>query len=376
MWYLEGKSWVLGTIWYVGLFLMMDICRGNDELLVFTNGTSWWPSSVTSMYILGDSSVDCGDNTPFYPILHQNLSLNPCNGSDQTLLPQILAKKMGLNYVKPFYSQNGSMEDLLNGVNFGAAQATIMYPRSRSYQSLNQQLRQAFETIQLLQLQLGQDTAKSLIESSLFYLSFGKDDLINYLVDDESATSPGYSGLNFTHILVDQMINVIENLYNANVRKIVCMGVLPLGCSPSVMSIRYNSSIGDKLGCENDVNLLVLEYNTRLEQRIVDLSIKMRGAQVIFCDTYRAMMEFIFHPQSYGFEDAKNACCGAGEYGGTKGCLSPDMACPRASNHVWWDLYNPTEAVNILLANSAWSGDPLPSICRPITFKALGSSSS
>lgn len=76
-----------------------------------------------------------------------------------------------------------------------------------------------------------------------------------------------------------------------------------------------------------------------------------------------------------GFEDARNACCGLGKYGGMKGCLSPDMACQRASNHVWWDLYNPTEAVNILLANSAWSGDPLSSICRPFTLKALGSSS-
>lgn len=63
---------------------------GSDDLLVFPNVTSLWPSSVTSMYILGDSSVDCGDNTPFYPILHQNLSLYPCNGSDQTLLPQLL----------------------------------------------------------------------------------------------------------------------------------------------------------------------------------------------------------------------------------------------------------------------------------------------
>ncbi|KAJ8559932.1 hypothetical protein K7X08_003990 [Anisodus acutangulus] len=373
MWFKEGKSWVLGSILYVGLFVMMDMCNGNEEM-VFTNG-SWWPSSVTTMYILGDSSVDCGDNTPFYPILHQNMSLHPCNGSDQTLLPQLLAKKIGLQYVKPFYSQNGSIGDLLNGVNFGAAQATIMYPRSRSYQSLNQQLRQAFETIQLLQLQLGQDTAKSLIESSLFYLSFGKDDLINYLVDNEYATSPGYDGLNFTRVLVDQMINVIENLYDANARKIVCMGILPLGCSPSVMSTRYNSNFGDKFGCENDVNLLVLEYNTRLEQKIVDLNHKMQGAQVIFCDTYRAMMEFIFHPQAYGFLDAKSACCGIGKYGGTKGCLSTDMACPRASNHVWWDLYNPTEAVNVLLANSAWSGDPLPNICRPITFKALRSSS-
>lgn len=90
MWFLGSESWVLGSIFYVGLLLKMDLCMGNDELFVSTNGTSGWPSSVSSMYILGDSSVDCGDNTPFYPILHQNLSLNPCNGSDQTLLPQLL----------------------------------------------------------------------------------------------------------------------------------------------------------------------------------------------------------------------------------------------------------------------------------------------
>lgn len=79
---------------------------GNDELFVSTNGTSGWPSSVSSMYILGDSSVDCGDNTPFYPILHQNLSLNPCNGSDQTLLPQLLGTyslSLSVSLLLPFF---------------------------------------------------------------------------------------------------------------------------------------------------------------------------------------------------------------------------------------------------------------------------------
>lgn len=47
-------------------------------------------SPVTAMYVLGDSSVDCGDNTPFYALSHRNLSLFPCNGSDTTLLPQLL----------------------------------------------------------------------------------------------------------------------------------------------------------------------------------------------------------------------------------------------------------------------------------------------
>lgn len=47
-------------------------------------------SSVTAMYVLGDSSVDCGGDSPFHAFLHQNFSLLPCNGSDTSLLPQLL----------------------------------------------------------------------------------------------------------------------------------------------------------------------------------------------------------------------------------------------------------------------------------------------
>lgn len=47
-------------------------------------------SNATALYVLGDSSVDCGDNTLFYPLLHHNLSLYPCNGSHTSLLPHLL----------------------------------------------------------------------------------------------------------------------------------------------------------------------------------------------------------------------------------------------------------------------------------------------
>lgn len=45
---------------------------------------------VSAMYMLGDSSVDCGANTLFYPFFHQHLSLFPCNGSNSHLLPYLL----------------------------------------------------------------------------------------------------------------------------------------------------------------------------------------------------------------------------------------------------------------------------------------------
>lgn len=47
-------------------------------------------SNVTAMFLLGDSSVDCGFNTLFYPLLHRNFSLLPCDADASSLLPFLL----------------------------------------------------------------------------------------------------------------------------------------------------------------------------------------------------------------------------------------------------------------------------------------------
>ncbi|KAB1226407.1 hypothetical protein CJ030_MR1G002891 [Morella rubra] len=331
-------------------------------------------SDRTALYVLGDSSVDCGDNTLFYPLLHRNLSLYPCNGSDTTLLPHLLAKKMGMANIPPFYSQNGSIEELLLGLNFGSAEATIMKPSSQSHQSLNQQLRQVFETVQLLQLELGENSADHLIGSSVVYLSFGKDDYIDLFLRNSSGVRLKFSSQEFALILVNQMMHVIRNLYNANFRKIICMGTLPLGCAPRTVWERYNNTTPGEdggRGCVGDINKMVLEYNTMLEEGIVELNSKLPGAQIVFCDVYRGIMKILTKPGQYGFKDLRSACCGAGLYGAMIGCLSPETACNESSTHIWWDLYNPTQAVNSLLADSAWSGRPFSGMCRPISIQEL-----
>ncbi|XP_051142144.1 GDSL esterase/lipase At1g71250-like [Andrographis paniculata] len=323
--------------------------------------------AITSMYVLGDSSVDCGDNTPFYGLLHGSLSLFPCNGSDSTLLPHLLAKKMGLPKTTPFYTQNGTFSAILNGVNFGSASATILHGSSQTYQTLNQQLRQAFETIQLVRLHLGEAASRQFVESAVFYLSFGKDDFIDYLLGNWSVSGYRYSGREFTHILVRQMTNAVRNLYDSNVRKFICAGVVPLGCSPQLL-LQFDRLSAN---CVDDVNILVEDYNARLEESLAALGEELRDTVIIFCDVYAAMMELITNPLAYGIEDVANACCGEGGSGEAAGCVSPGMACLDASTHVWWDLYNPTPAVNAMVANSAWSGRPLSSVSRPITVREL-----
>ncbi|KAL2535983.1 GDSL esterase/lipase [Forsythia ovata] len=113
----------------------------------------------------------------------------------------------------------------------------------------------------------------------------------------------------------------------------------------------------DRRGCSDEVNMLVLEYNTMLEEKIVALNEELSDGHIIFLDVYRAIIgvqSTIL--KTMELRTVRDACCGLGKYHGMSGCLSTDMACDQSSTYVWWDLYNPTPAMNSLVANSAWSG--------------------
>ncbi|KAL9228649.1 hypothetical protein vseg_004204 [Gypsophila vaccaria] len=335
------------------------------------------PMKSQAMFIIGDSSVDCGKNALFYPFLRRNLSMFPCsNGSDSTLVPHFLASKMGLSDTPSFYEQNGTIKGIINGLNYGSAGATILTGSvGPSFQSLNHQLRQAFETIQLLQLQLGETEAGHLLNSSVFYVSLGKEDFINFIFKNASSISDfGSASQAFWQLLANEMRSALKSLYNVGARKIVTMGVLPLGCAPravvewSLNNGRNNSGIRV---CVGEINQLVMQFNQRLTEIIVALNLEASDAQFVFCDVYRGLMEIVSNPQRHGFEDVRGTCCGRGCRGAAVGCQSMSMACNDTSRHVWWDLYNPTQAVNSLLADSIWSGKPLGDICHPRNVQSL-----
>ncbi|XP_077247625.1 GDSL esterase/lipase At1g71250-like [Tasmannia lanceolata] len=327
-------------------------------------------SSVSAFFILGDSSVNCGDNIFLYPFFKGNLSSYLCIGKDRRLIPDILAEKMGLREIPMFYGQNGTVEGILGGLNFGYSKATIMN-WGAGLQGLNQQLRQVFETFQVLQLQLGLEKAQQVIESSLFYLSFGKDDYIE-LLHDRSGIMKRFGHQAIARMLVNQITRVVEDLYNANVRKIICMGIGPLGCTPRSQWEAYNATDSTRGGCIDKINGLVVAYNNMLSANLLALNARLPDARIIFCDVYRGISTMITNPQIYGFKNVDSACCGFGRYGGMGRCLSKAMRC---SDHVWWDFYNPTVTVNLNLANWTWSGSPID-ICYPITIQQLASTSS
>ncbi|KAI3870439.1 hypothetical protein MKX03_012718 [Papaver bracteatum] len=361
--------------------------NGHNILFSFSSSdvgstNSHYSSKISSFFIMGDSSVSCGDGShnPFYSLLRPNTSLFPCNGPRTRLLPDFLADKMGLLRIPAFLADNGTIEGLENGINFG----DNLELRQARVSEIEQHLRQAYETLELLQLQLGQDKAQEVIESSVFYLSLGKDDYINFLLPDSSGVRHRLSKEVFTQILVNRMIWVVKDLYNANVKKIVCMGIGPLGCAPRTLwesssdndshhPSHTSSNSGAGSGwkdCMEDVNDLVQEYNALLSERLLDLNFEFPDAQIIFFDMWQAMMDIISFPRRYGFENVNRSCCGSGRYGGMVGCQAIEMACDEPLTHVWWDFRNPTQDVHSLIAESAWSSKPLD-ICRPIIIERL-----
>lgn len=90
------RSIVVHSVPEVLLIGILSIVHGQFTDTPTTNAHVTNSSRVSALYVLGDSSVDCGDNTLFYPLLHGRLSLYPCNGSDATLLPQLLGTSLYL----------------------------------------------------------------------------------------------------------------------------------------------------------------------------------------------------------------------------------------------------------------------------------------
>ncbi|KAF6163929.1 hypothetical protein GIB67_024784 [Kingdonia uniflora] len=138
------------------------------------------------------------------------------------------------------------------------------------------------------------------------------------------------------------------NLYNANVRKVKVMGLAPIGCTPHYLW-QYQSKNGE---CVKEINHMINEFNFAMRYMVQELNQELAHANFIFCDAFEASMEIMKSLQNYGYEVTTDACCEMGPYHGWVIRISPDLACPNASNDLWWDQFRPTDAMNSILADN------------------------
>lgn len=77
------------------------------------------------------------------------------------------------------------------------------------------------------------------------------------------------------------------------------LGVGPLGCAPRVMWLGGGRGGGAE-NCVGEANDVVQHYNELLAHGLRRASDEMPGAQIVFCDVYKGLMEIISSPHLYG----------------------------------------------------------------------------
>ncbi|KAG0475343.1 hypothetical protein HPP92_015029 [Vanilla planifolia] len=189
-----------------------------------------------------------------------------------------------------------------------------------------------FEKTVRLQLPLLIPDPKKLsdyLASSMFVINIGSNDYINnYLLPNLYPSSRIYSAAAFADLLIENLASQLMSLYRLGARKMVIVGVGPLGCIPSQL-FQQNSTDGS---CIDGINNAVSIFNNHLMPLMSKLNSTLSGSFFILENIYKSFLDMVQRPSSYGFTENNMACCGNGKYGGELSCLPLQKPCLQRIN--------------------------------------------
>ncbi|KAJ4808300.1 GDSL esterase/lipase [Rhynchospora pubera] len=360
---------------FVFLFPSLFSLQANSQLSELSTPPSLPSPLAPALFVIGDSTVDSGTNNHLltlaradHPPYGRDFDTGRPTGrfSNGRLVVDYLALRLGLPFVPPYLGLNGKVEELVQGVNYASAGAGVIFASGSNlgmHLSLKRQMQQVSDTYERLELGLGEVAAADLFTKSVFYISIGTNDFTHYYFRNTTNIRSLYLPWEFNQLLVETIQHELKNLYNLNVRKVIIMGVAPIGCSPHYLW-EYNSVYGE---CVEQINNMIVQLNFAMTYMVHKLNMELDGAMFTFCDAFEGSLDILKNRDRYGFVSTTDACCGMGKYGGRVMCLFPEMACRNATNHVWWDQYHPTDAVNRILADNVWSGKHAE-MCYPMNL--------
>ncbi|CAL4945448.1 unnamed protein product [Urochloa decumbens] len=342
---------------------------------------------VPALFVIGDSTADVGTNNYLGTLARADRepygrdfdTHRPTGRFSNGRIPvDYLAERLGLPFVPPYLEQNmraaagagpAKIDGMIQGVNYASAAAGIISTSGSDlgmHVSLTQQVQQVEDTYEQLSLALGEAAAANLFKKSVFFVSIGSNDFIHYYLRNVSGVQMRYLPWEFNQLLVSTMRQEIKNLYNINVRKVILMGLPPVGCAPHFLE-EYGSQSGE---CIDFINNVVIEFNYALRHMSNEFIIQHPDSMISYCDTFEGSVDILNNRERYGFVTTTDACCGLGKYGGLIMCILPQMACSDASSHVWWDEFHPTDAVNRILADNVWSSQHTK-MCYPLDLQQM-----
>ncbi|GMY24848.1 GDSL esterase/lipase At5g37690 [Fagus crenata] len=275
------------------------------------------------------------------------------------LVTFIFAEKLGISSPPPYLSLSQNNDDaVLKGVNFASGGAGILNDTGLYFiqrLSFDDQIDNFEKAKETMKKKIGEVAANRLCNEALFFIGIGSNDYVNNFLQPFLADSQQYTADEFRELLISTLYKQLSRLYLLGARKMVLHGLGPLGCIPSQ---RVKSKTGE---CLKRVNQWILEFNSSVQKLIASLHQRLPNAQLIFADTYPAVLDLIDNPRKYGFKVSNTSCCNVDtNIGGL--CLPNSKLCSNRSEYVFWDAFHPSDKANAVLAeelfSSLFSGAP------------------
>ncbi|XP_042494407.1 GDSL esterase/lipase At1g71250-like isoform X2 [Macadamia integrifolia] len=154
-------------------------------------------------------------------------------------------------------------------------------------------------------------------------------------------------------------------LYNVGLRKFLLAGIGPLGCIPNQLA----TGEAPPGSCVSYANEILEKFNVGLRSVVNQLNSNHTGAIFVYGNTYGAMVDILNNATAYGFYVIDRGCCGLGRNQAQMTCLPLSIPCPNRNQFIFWDAFHPTQAVNTILSQRAFSGPP--SDCYPINIQQM-----
>lgn len=87
-----------------------------------------------------------------------------------------------------------------------------------------------------------------------------------------------------------------QELYDLGGRNIAVLGLPPLGCLPSQITLNGKGTPG----CVEDFNIVAKDFNDQLRALVAELKQTFRKGRVGYLDTYTILDKIVHNPESYG----------------------------------------------------------------------------
>ncbi|XP_022142266.1 GDSL esterase/lipase At5g45960 isoform X1 [Momordica charantia] len=151
----------------------------------------------------------------------------------------------------------------------------------------------------------------------------------------------------------DPLTSTISGLWAEGGRRIVLVGLPPMGCLPAVITLNSDDAVLRR-GCVESYSSAARGFNEILQKELVSMQSNLAesGAKFYYVDSYGPLADMIHDHRKYGFEEVGSGCCGSGYVEASFLCNPKTYTCPDVTKYVFWDSIHPTDKVyyNLFLA--------------------------